>query len=368
MDKLWERAKEIIPGGNCLYSKRPEYYSPNKYPVYYQYCESIYIIDTDGNEYIDMSHCGVGTCTLGYRDKDVDFAVDSAMLRGNFCTLNNPEEVELAELLLELHPWADMVRFARTGGEAMAIAVRIARTYIGEKRVLISGYHGWHEKDWGDYNWRGRDGIAARVRDPLQQYPQHQDGVTIYDEITTGMRVATGGMHLTKNILPDMAVFAKAMSNGYPFACVIGRKEVMEATEKTFISSTYWTDKIGTAAALATIKRHRELNVPKHLKKIGAMMQKGWKELGKKHGLDIKVSGIPALSRWDIQGDNGKLMHTFIVESMLKQGFLTSNQFYPMYTHTPEHVEKYFMVLDLLLRTDIIKRLRDTKVAEEKPI
>ncbi|MBZ0305533.1 MAG: aminotransferase class III-fold pyridoxal phosphate-dependent enzyme, partial [Anaerolineae bacterium] len=144
--KLWKRAKQIIPGGNMLLSKRAEMFLPELWPAYFSKAKGCKVWDLDGNEYIDMSIMGIGTNILGYGHQDVDDAVRKTIDAGNMSTLNCPEEVYLAEKLIELHPWADMVRLARSGGEANAIAIRIARAASGKDKVAICGYHGWH--DW----------------------------------------------------------------------------------------------------------------------------------------------------------------------------------------------------------------------------
>jgi len=138
--------RPLIPGGTQLVSKRPEMYLPGLWPAYYSKAEGCRIWDLDGRELINMSINGVGTCPLGYADPDVNAAVKNAVDRGSMTTLNCPEEVELAELLCELHPWAGMVRYARSGGEAMAMAIRIARAKTGKSKVAFCGYHGW--SDW----------------------------------------------------------------------------------------------------------------------------------------------------------------------------------------------------------------------------
>ena len=144
--ELYRRARQLIPGGTQLLSKRPEMFAPEVWPAYYKEARGCEVTDLDGGRYIDMSISAVGSCLLGYADPDVNAAVVARLQAGSMCTLNNPEEVELAELLIELHPWAEQVRYARTGGEAMAIAVRIARAASGRDVVAFCGYHGWH--DW----------------------------------------------------------------------------------------------------------------------------------------------------------------------------------------------------------------------------
>ena len=145
-NKLYNKAKLLIPGGTMLFSKRPEIFLPNLWPSYYTKTKDCYVWDLDGVKYTDFSHMGVGTNSLGYNNEFVDKEVINAINMGNMSTLNNPDEVLLAEKLIELHSWADMVRFARTGGEANSIAIRIARAAAGKDKIAVCGYHGWH--DW----------------------------------------------------------------------------------------------------------------------------------------------------------------------------------------------------------------------------
>lgn len=380
---------------------------PDEWPTYYSKCIGVEVWDLDGNKYIDMSICGVGACVLGYADPDVDNAVIRAIKTGNMCTLNAPEEVELAELLLKLHPWAEMVRYARTGGEAMAVAVRIARAATGKDKILFCGYHGWH--DWylsanlakrsaldGQllpglepagvprglretampflYNdlrslqflmKKYNDQIAAVVMEPVRNYwprpgflerirqiTKKKNIPLVFDEVTSCLRMTPGGIHLRLGIRPDMCVLAKALGNGYPIAAIIGRRKIMSAAQESFISSTYWTDKIGPVAALATIKKHIKRKVSSHLITIGDLVQKGWKNLAKKYKLNIEITGISPLSHWEIKAKDSQLIHTFIVKRMLEKGFLTSKAFYATYAHTKENVYSYLDALD-----DVLKEL-----------
>src|SRR5689334_6171163 len=144
--RLYKKAKTLIPGGTQLLSKRPEMFLPDLWPSYYSKAKGAHVWDLDGRKYLDMSYSGIGSCILGYADPDVDRAASNAIRRGNMTTLNSPDEVRLAELLLEIHPWAEKVRYARTGGEVMAMAVRIARAATGRDVIAFCGYHGWH--DW----------------------------------------------------------------------------------------------------------------------------------------------------------------------------------------------------------------------------
>ena len=315
--ELYEKAKVLIPTGTELLSKRPEMFLPDLWPAYYSKAKGCKVWDLDGNHYYDFSQMGVGSCTLGYANDTVNSAVVNAIENSSMCTLNSYEEVELAEKLIELHPWADRARFARTGGEACAIAVRIARSATGRDKVAFCGYHGW--SDWyisaniGDttkldeqllpglapagvprelgntalpfmYNDleslqkmmdEHQGEIAAIIMEPRRGEPVKEGflegvrdiatkngSVLIFDEVTAGFRLCVGGIHKVYGVEPDMAVFAKALGNGFPISAIIGRKYAMDGAEKSFISSTYWTERIGFAAGVATLNEMERIDSP----------------------------------------------------------------------------------------------------------
>ena len=357
------------------------------------------IVDHDGREYLDMSTMGIGACLLGYCDPEVTEAVVRRVQAGAMCSLNHPEEIELAELLLELHPWANQVRYARTGGEAMAVSVRIARASTGRDRVVFCGYHGWHDwylaanvkaggqtdrlsghllpglkpsgvpKSLADtaypFHYNDLDeltdliaqhgkGIAAVVMEPTRNVdpePGFLEGVReqcdrcgavfILDEITAGWRFALGGAHLRYGIEPDLAVFAKALGNGHPMAAIIGRARVMQAAQESFISSTYWTEGVGPTAALATIRKMQSREVPGHLEAIGTRFQNGLQELAIRAGVPLQLDGHPALTRIQFDHSQGAALGTLLTVRMLDRGILAGGAFYPSLAHTKEHVDRY---------------------------
>jgi glutamate-1-semialdehyde aminotransferase len=398
---LYKKSKKLIPGGTQLLTKRPEMFLPDLWPAYYDKANGCEIWDLDGKKYIDMSLMGIGSCILGYADRDVDNAVNKAIERGSMATLNCPEEVELAKLLCNIHPWAKMARFARTGGEAMTVAVRIARAKTGKDVILFCGYHGW--SDWYlsanladdksldghllpglkpkgvpralkgtaiPFNYNDTEGflklikankkrIAAVVMEPVRNhYPKEgfletireitrkEKIVLIFDEITSGWRLYNGGAHLRFKVYPDICVFAKAMSNGYPMAAIIGTKDVMDVAQDSFISSTYWTERIGPVAALATIKKLKENNVPKHLSKIGKTVQEGWTEIAKKYDLDITVSGVYPLSHFTFNYKEPLILKTLFTQFMLEKGFLATTEFYASYAHTEKYIRRYLNTVE----------------------
>ncbi|EKF86035.1 aminotransferase class III-fold pyridoxal phosphate-dependent enzyme [Methanobacterium formicicum] len=401
--ELWNRAKMIIPGGNQLLSKRSDQFLPDHWPSYYKKAKGVEVWDLDNNHYIDMSIMGIGACTLGYADEEVDKAVHRAIKNGSMCTLNCYEEVELAEMLLEIEPWADMVRYARTGGESAAIAIRIARAATKRDKVAFCGYHGWH--DWYlsanitsnenlndhllpglsplgvpqnlrgtmfpfNYNQidelesiveeHGYD-LAAIIMEPVRNY--HPDdsflkrvreianssgAVLIFDEITTGWRLTVGGAHNIYNVEPDMLIFGKAMGNGYPTGAIIGKREIMESAQDTFISSTFWTERIGPTASIATINKIKETNSPKHLIKIGEYINKGWKVCADNNELDIEIVGVPPLTTCLFQypEDTALELQTLFTQEMLERGYLAWNHVYTCYKHTEEIVDQYMEHVD----------------------
>jgi glutamate-1-semialdehyde aminotransferase len=393
---LWNKAKKIIPGGTQLLSKRSEQFLPDQWPSYYKKAKGVEVWDLDGNKFIDMSLMGVGACTLGYADDDVNEAVKDAVDAGSMTTLNCPEEVELAELLLKLNPWANLVRYARTGGEAMAIAVRIARAYSGKDKVAFCGYHGWH--DWylsanlaDDKNLDGHllpgleplgvprslkgstmpfmynrieeleeivknNEVGVIVMEPIRHHePENHfldkvrkisdeiNAVLIFDEISSGWRMNVGGAHHLYKVYPDIAVYGKAMSNGFPMATVIGKEDIMDMAQKSFISSTYWTERIGPVASLATINKMLENDVPSHLCKIGNKISDGWKKLAEEHNLKINImDAVPPLTTFDLDYEvNNLKLQTLFTQEMLSRGFLASKSVYVSYSHDEKHVEKY---------------------------
>ena len=397
--KLWKRAKQVIPGGNMLLSKRAEMFLPDQWPVYFSKAKGCKVWDLDGKEYLDMSIMGIGTNILGYGHPEVDEAVRQTIDAGNMSTFNCPEEVYLAERLVELHPWADMVRLARTGGEANAIAIRIARAASGRDKVAICGYHGWH--DWylsanlGDdenlaghllpglepkgvpqnlrgtvlpFNYNNFPELEALVNvndigvikmevsrnmgpeegylDKVRKLANDKGIVLIFDECTSGFRETFGGLHKKYGVEPDMAIFGKALGNGYAITATIGRREVMEAAQSTFISSTFWTERIGPTAALKTLEVMEKLQSWETITRTGNQIRQRWQQLADKHGIGITHWGLPALTGFTINSSNALAYKTLITQEMLAKGYLAGNSVYVCTEHTPDVIKTFFNELD----------------------
>tara|TARA_B100000242_G_scaffold283532_1_gene245895 strand:+ start:840 stop:2876 length:2037 start_codon:yes stop_codon:yes gene_type:complete len=399
--KLYKRAKKVIPGGNMLLSKRPEMFLPNGWPAYFSKSKGCRVWDLDGNEFIDMSIMGIGTNILGYSNDEVDKAVIENIKKGNMSSLNCPEEVKLAEKLISMHSWSDMVRFARSGGEANAIAVRIARACSGKDKVAICGYHGWH--DWYlATNLQNKSGLKDHLLPGLEPIgvPKSLEGsvipfkyndleelknivqkydlaaikmeversikpkkgflegvrelcdqkgiVLIFDECTSGFRETFGGLHLKYGVYPDMAMFGKALGNGFAITAVLGKRSVMEHAQNTFISSTFWTERAGSTAALKTLEIMERESTWDLISKNGKYARNLIYKLSKKYKIEINLSGLDPLICYQFKSKNNLKYKTYITQEMLKKGYLASNLFYLCIDHTEEIINDFIENLDLI--------------------
>jgi glutamate-1-semialdehyde 2,1-aminomutase len=398
--KLWIKAKKIIPSGNMLLSKRPEMHLPNFWPTYFSKTKGCEIWDLDNKKYFDLSFMGVGTNVLGYSNQKVDMAVNKSIIKGNMSSLNCPEEVELAEKLIEMHPWFKMVKFARSGGEANSIAIRIARAASGKDKVAVCGYHGWH--DWYlAANLSNKNNLNAhllknlnikgvpkflkntiftfeynnfnQINDLIKKNPQigvikmevsrnsepknnflkkvrnlayKNNIVLIFDECTSGFRETYGGLHKKYGVKPDIAIFGKALGNGYAITAIIGKKEIMEVAQETFISSTFWTERVGPTAALATLNMMEKYQTWKQISVIGKKIKENWIKLANKFNLKIQVYGISSIPTFDFVSKNKKAYKTYLTQEMLKKGFLAGTSIYVCTEHKKNIINKYFDFLE----------------------
>ena len=397
--KLYKRAKNVIPGGNMLLSKRPEMFLPDQWPAYFSKAKGCMVWDLDGNELIDMSIMGIGTNILGYGHPEVDEAVQATVTSGNMSTLNCPEEVYLAEKLVDLHSWADMVRFSRSGGEANSIAIRIARAFSGRDNVAVCGYHGWH--DWylsaNLGNDKGLDGHLLPGLNPsgvprklqgtvfpfsynnfeeleslvklhdigvikmeverntgpednflqkVRRLATERSIVLIFDECTSGFRETFGGIHKKYDVEPDMAMFGKALGNGYAITAVIGRREIMNAAQNTFISSTFWTERIGPTAALKTLEVMERERSWEKITQTGKSIRQGWQVLADKYDLPVKHWGLPSLTGFTFESSRALEYKSLLTQEMLAKGYLAANSVYVCTEHSKDIVDGYLGALD----------------------
>ena len=402
--KLWKKAKKIIPGGNMLLSKRPELYLPTKWPTYFSKSKGSKIWDLDNKKYLDMCMMGIGTNILGYNNIEVDTAVKKNIDKGNLTTLNAPEEVFLSEKLISMHSWADMAKFTRSGGEANAVAIRIARAATKKNKVAICGYHGWHDwylaanldgsdklnshhikglnplgvpknlkgsvlpfnfndfnqlediinknKDIGTVkmevsrNFKPKDDFLKKIK----KLTAKKEIILIFDECTSGFRQSFGGLHKYYDVEPDIAIFGKALGNGYAINAIIGKKQFMQYAEKTFISSTFWTERIGPTAALKTLEVMERIKSWKIITKKGEYIKKKWKLLANKYNLPVEFQGLPAISSFFIKSKNFLQYKTLISQELLKDSILASNVIYFSTEHSKKDIERYLISLEKVFK------------------
>ena len=400
--ELYRHAKQRIPGATGLFGKRIELKAPDQWPAYFREARGCEVWDLDGRHYYDFGANGVGSCPLGFRDADVTKAVVRRINLGSMCSLNPPEEVELADLLCEIHPWAEQARFARTGGETAAIAIRIARATTDRSVVAFCGYHGWH--DWylaanlGDtdalrghhlpglaplgvprelrgtsvtfrYNSRQEfqavldnygDRLAAVIMEPCRYHdPEagflefvvegaHARGaLVIFDEITIGWRLHHGGSHLRFGVNPDMAIFGKAISNGHPMGAIIATRQAMTGFHGSFISSLYWTESVGPAAALVAVRKLKQVDFPAHAARVGARLAEFWQGCAEKYGLPVVAGdGYACVAHFRFEGPQADELRTLYTQLMLERGFLAETLVYPTLAHTDAVVELFGAAVD----------------------
>ena len=394
---LYKYAKTVIPGGNTLFSKRSELHLPNKWPAYFAKAEKINVWDLKGTKFLDM-FCAVGTSILGYNNFNVNKSVIKNIKKSNMTTLNCPEEVFLSKKLIQHHPWASMAKFTRGGGEANTLAIRIARSNSIKKNVAFCGYHGWHDwylsaninskKNLDEHLMPGLnyDGIPENLKNTSFPFPYNNFDylvklvnkknigiikmevmrnfepknnflkkvrklcnkkkiILIFDECTSGYRETMGGVHLKFKVNPDIAIFGKALGSGFAINAIIGKRKIMKKAENTFISSTFWGERAGYTAALASIKEFKRLNVFKKIESNGKTIKNIWNDLSKKYNIPINVMGSNAIPSFSFRVNHIK-RKTFLTQEMLKNNILASNMIYITIFHNKNNIRKYFRVLD----------------------
>ena len=393
----YKKAEKVIAGGTMLFSKKPEIFSPDQWPTYFKKAKGCYVWGIDGKKYLDM-YFGVGTNVLGYANNSVDNRVISAIKKSNMSSLNALEEFDLAKKLISFHPWAHKVRFTRSGGEANAVAIRIARASTKKQNIAFCGYHGWH--DWylssNLHNSKNLDthlmsnlkfeGVAKQLKNTafpflyndfkglkklilkknigiikmevyrniipknnflkkIRSLCNAKKIILIFDECTSGFRETLGGKHLDFGINPDIAIFGKALGNGYAINAVLGKDKYMKNINKTFISSTFWTERSGLVAALATLDQMQKIESYKIIKLQGQKIKKIWKDLSKKYQININILGMDSLPMFEFDKDKN-VCKSYIIQEMLKHNILASNSIYVSIVHNDKILKKYKKILD----------------------
>ena len=388
------RATGVIPMGTSTFSKNPNLYIIGGAPLYIDRAEGCKVFDLDGNAFVDysMALCMV---LLGYAHPEVNAAAKKAIDDGLIFTLSCPEEAELAEKIIELVPGAEMVRFSKSGSDSCEGAVRLARNHTGKLKVMtVGGYHGFHDwyiastprnkgipplmTDWvlpHDYNDIAgieatinaqAEDIAALMMEPVINYEPEKgflekiraltrdnNIVLIFDEMKTGFRLALGGAQQFFNVIPDLAVFGKALANGFPLSCLTGEKALMQQfeDENCFFSASYATEKASLAAALKTLEILEKQDVISHVWAMGQQLIAGARNLVAQHRLEafMQIVGLAPMSHVIIkpfQGYTVNEIKSFIQQECAKRGQLFAGYHHPSFAHGKEDIRKTLDVYD----------------------
>ncbi len=416
-DELWARATQIIPAGTQTFSKGPSQFVDGVAPKYLDRAEGCYVWDVDGNKYIDYA-MACQPIILGYRDPDVDKAIIDQLGKGITFSLMHPLEIEVTERLIEMIPCAEAVRFGKNGADATSIAIRISRSVTGREHLAYCGYHGWH--DWYIANTDRNEGIpafnqtlshsftyndlaslarvfeshegqiACAILEPasaLEPAPGFLEGVkeichdngalVVYDEIITGFRWAEGGAQERYGVLPDLACFAKGLSNGMPLSAIVGRKEYMKVLgENTFFSFTYGGECLSLAAARATTDKIRREKVIDRLWRIGAKLQDGFNDLAAQHGLEdfVRCIGVPCRTILAFDGQDrldALEIKSLFIQEIVKRGVLCCGFHAICAAHGEPEVEMTLAAYDgamRLFRSVLDKGQAIAGVLEGKPV
>lgn len=393
-DKLYARATGLIPAYSQVLAKGPGQYVNGVAPKYLQRGQGCRVWDVDGNEYLDFN-MGVGPISLGYAYAPVDEAIRRQLADGITFSLVHPLEVTVAELIREVVPNAEAVRYSKTGADVTSAAVRLARAYTGREKVLCCGYHGWH--DWYIGLTGRRAGVPDAVQALIHTFPYNdleavaealdadtacvileplvfespQPGyladlqklcaangsLLIFDEMWSGFRLALGGAQEYFGVTPDLACYSKAIANGMPLAVLTGRQEIMHLLdEAVFFFTTFGGEALSLAAAQATITELRDKRVPAHLAAQGARLQSGYNRLAAELGIDhyTQCVGHPARTLVKFEPAAGHPLHlkSFVQQELIKRGILWSGFHNLCLAHGDEEVSytlrAYEAVLPLL--------------------
>ena len=403
---LLARARKVIPGCSQAFSKGLDQYPQSVCPHYLVRGSGAHVEDADGNRYLDFT-MGLCPVILGYADPDVNEAVTRQVAEGTVFTLSHPVEVELAELLVEVLPCAEMVRYGKNGSDATTGAVRLARAFTRRDRIACCGYHGWH--DWYIGTTTRNLGVPAQVAELTHTFPYGDAGaledllaahpgqfacvimepttisppapgylaavkqlcerhgtLLIFDEIVTGFRLAMGGAQEHFGVTPDLACFGKAMANGFPISVVTGRADVMRCFEEAFFSYTFAGEGVGLAASVATIQKLRRLKVHEQLWAQGERIIDGFNKLAAGCGLGERMRCVGFGPRSVLQfttsaGDEDPALKTLFQQEYMRRGILTANCHNMSLAHTPELVDQLLGVYGEVMQlvADLARRDED---------
>lgn len=380
-NKLYNKTKKVIPLATQTFSKSSLQWPYGAAPMFFEKAKGCRVTDVDGNSYIDYL-MALLPVIIGYSDKEVDTAVKNQMKKGVIFSMSHPIEFQLAEVLKNIIPYAEMVRFGKNGSDALSAAVRLARAYTNKDLVLVSGYHGWH--DWFIGSTTRNKGVPQQVRrltknfipnnildiqkkirkyknkiaavviEPEGVFKTSKDYlielkklckkngiILIFDEIICGFRVSLGGASEKYGVLPDLGCFGKSMANGYPISAVVGKKKIMQLMEDIFVSGTFAGETLSMAASLATINKLKNKNIPSKISMLGKSLIMESNKIIKDLNIEeyFSFSGNSWWPRLNIKKENLLLLHLFRQEA-IRNGLFMGSGFNLSYAHCNNEVKE----------------------------
>ena len=382
---LRARADRVVPSCTQTFSKGPSQFVQGVAPVFLERGSGSHVWDVDGNEYVDTI-AALGAVILGYDEPDILRAARAQLEDGVVLSLPHPLEVEVAELLVETVPCAEMVRFGKNGSDATAGAVRAARAFTGREHVACCGYHGWQDWFIGTttrsagvpravaelaHPFRYNDlaslervfsehpgEVAAVILEPVgvvepepgflegvRELASREGAVLVFDEVITGFRLALGGAQELFGVVPDLACVGKALGNGFPISAIVGRREIMSIFDEIFFSFTFGGDVVALAAAKATLERFREGGVIEHLWRQGERLRDGYNELARSAGIEDHTDchGLAprtVMSFRDADGADSLALKSLFQQEVLRRGVLSAGYHNVMLAHSDEDVQQ----------------------------
>jgi len=389
-NELYKRATGLIPAWSMTLAKGPTQYVNGVSPKYLVKGKGVHVWDADGNEYIDYN-MGIGPLSLGYAYDKVDNAIKEQLSDGITFSLMHPLEVEVAEMIREVIPNAEAVRYSKTGADVTSAAIRLARAYTGKNKVLCCGYHGWH--DWYvsvtarkagipeavqaisfTFNYNDFDSVlnsidndtAAIILEPvvftepkdnflhkLADLCEQKGIVLIFDEMWTGFRMALGGAQEYFGITPDLATYSKAIANGMPISVLTGKRKIMDLIENDiFFFTTFGGEALSLAAAKATMQELKDKNVPAYLNEKGALLKNGYNEVASKLNMNYtKATGYNwrSLITFDEKAGDPLLQKSLVQQEMIKRGVLWSGFHNMSYSHKDDDINYTLSVYEEVL-------------------
>ena len=407
--KFLHRAEKSIPLGSQTFSKSRTQYPVGVSPLFINKARGAYVWDIDGNKYIDLVN-SLAAITIGYKNKNIDNSVRKQMKKGTIFSLPGILEAEVAELIIETVPSAEMVRFAKNGSDATTAAIRLSRAYTGREEIAFCGYHSWQDwyigstsmnkgvpKDVAKLSHRfvyneieslrkiydsKPNKIAAVILEPMtSEYPKNNflsevkdlakknNSVLIFDETVTGYRYSIGGAQLEFNVTPDLTTLGKGIANGYPLSAIVGKKEIMKEIENIFFSGTFGGELLSLAAAKTVIQMHLDFDITSRIGSVGSKITLELQKIINSYKMEdfLHISGHPTWKFLNWTGNeefNTQIVKTYFMQEMFKRGVLVLSTHNNSFSLTEKLSEQVINVYGEVI-SELNKSITDTSLVSK---